>query len=81
MVLSEYVDLHIFVISFALGLMLVYGISVPPRIVNKFPTPENSNTVFRDEHHSCYRFVPKQTPCTAKAIPQPIIENMRDQKK
>lgn len=79
--MSEYVDLHVFVISFGLGLMLVYCMSPPPKIVHKFPTPENSDTVFRDEHNSCYRFVPKQTTCTTKAIPQPIIENMRDQKK
>lgn len=81
MVFSEYIELHTFVVSFALGLMLVYCLSPPPQIVHKFPTPENYDTVYRDEHNSCYRFRAKRIECDKRAMPQPIVENMRESAK
>ena len=77
----KYIDLHFFVVSFALGLLLVYCSTPPKQIVNKFPTPANAaRTVYQDGGASCYKYEVKEAKCEGKVLDQPIMEGMRTAK-
>ena len=78
----KYIDLHFFVASFALGLLLVYCTTPPAQIVNKFPSPANAkHTIYRDGSESCYRYDVQDVECSKDAVDQPIMEGLRVAKK
>tara|TARA_B110000483_G_C17989934_1_gene463101 strand:+ start:164 stop:403 length:240 start_codon:yes stop_codon:yes gene_type:complete len=77
----KYIDLHFFVVSFALGLLLVYCSTPPKQVVNKFPTPANAkNTIYKDGGDGCYKYEVNDVKCEGKFIDQPIMEGMRSAK-
>ncbi len=69
MLFEKYIDLNVFIISFFIGMFMVY-ITVPyPEIVIKFPTPYNSNKiVYKDSADMCYVYDSKETTCSGKNI-------------
>jgi hypothetical protein len=72
--MTDYINLKYFVISFALGLLVVYAMAPPNRIVYKFPSPDNADSViYKNESDSCYRYEAKETSCTTNAVDQPIV--------
>lgn len=77
----KYIDLHFFVMSFALGLLLVYCTTPPAQIVNKFPSPANAkSTIYKDGSDSCYRYEVEDVQCDNKTVDQPIMEGLRMKK-
>ena len=77
----KYIDLHFFVISFALGLLMVYCSTPPKQIVNKFPTPANAkSTIYKDGGDGCYKYEAVATKCEGDVRDQPIMEGMRSGK-
>jgi len=81
--LGDYMNLPYFLISFAIGILVVYVMEPPKQIVKKFPSPDNyRTTVYKDERSdSCYRFEAEETACDASSEPQPIVENMANSNK
>ena len=60
----SYIDIKWFLISFAVGLLVVYTTMAKPTIVIKYPTPENSDTmVFHDDVDNCYKFNTDEVKC------------------
>ena len=58
----------VFLISFAIGILIVYLTSPPPRPIMVYPTPENvSELLYRDQASQCYRFMPKEVKCSSKS--------------
>lgn len=56
----------VFLISFAIGMLIVYLTSPPPRPIMVYPTPDNvSELLYRDKADQCYRFMPKEVKCPA----------------
>lgn len=76
--LGDYVNPYYFLISFAIGILVVYVMEPPKQIIRKFPSPDNfRTTIYKDEHSdSCYRFDVEETECGANSVAQPIVENM-----
>jgi hypothetical protein len=54
----------VFLISFSIGVLVVYLTSPPPREIMVYPTPENvGDLLYRDKAQSCFRFTPKEVQC------------------
>ena len=66
----------IFLISFSIGLLYVYIIGPERKAIIKYPTPFNSNTLYKDNANNCYIYESKKVSCTenpTKTIPQPVV--------
>ena len=66
----------IFLISFSIGLLYVYIIGPERKAIIKYPTPFNSNTLYKDKANNCYIYESKKVSCTenpTKTIPQPVV--------
>lgn len=65
-----------FVLAFALGIFYVYLTAPAPKIVFKYPTPFNTDTVYTDLSGECYKFKANKVDCKSvpadKIVPQPI---------
>lgn len=57
--------------------MVVYCTHPKIQIVNKFPSPSNLNTKYKDSTNNCYKYKYEEVQCTKDALPQPIIEDFR----
>lgn len=54
----------VFLISFAIGVFIVYLTSPPPREIMVYPTPENvGELLYKDTANQCYKFLPDQVEC------------------
>ena len=63
----KFFSFPVFLISFAIGILVVYLTSPPPRPIMVYPTPENvSELLYRDKANQCYQFMPKEVNCPAK---------------
>lgn len=73
-----------FLLSFAIGIFVVYVITPPPEVVIKFPSPYNvGKVVYKDKANSCYEYTAEKVSCTAdKSLvkPQPIMEDFTGQR-
>ena len=56
-------DPLIFMLSFSLGLIIVYVISEKPNVLYQFPNPNNENIIFEDDAHNCYKYKSLETTC------------------
>ena len=53
-----------FLISLAIGLMLIYMFSPTPTVIYVYPTPENINQLqYRDNANNCYEFEATEIKC------------------
>jgi hypothetical protein len=54
----------VFLISFAIGFLVVYLTAPPPKPIMVYPTPENvSELLYRDKAGQCYNFKAKELTC------------------
>jgi len=73
--LNTFFDPIVFIVSLCLGIMVVYTITPPPKVIVKYPTPENSGRViYKDEAHNCFKIFSSEVNCPAnkkdiKSIP------------
>jgi len=62
--LKDYIDPWTFIVSFGIGVLIVYMLRKEPRIVIKYPTPENAGKVkYVDDVGVCYKYTAKEVPC------------------
>jgi len=62
--LSNYISLPIFLISFAIGLFCVYVIGPDIKTIYVYPSPENyMTTQYKDNTDQCFQFKPVETKC------------------
>jgi len=53
-----------FLISLAIGLMLIYMFNPTPTVIYVYPTPENINQLqYRDNANNCYEFEATEIKC------------------
>jgi len=67
-----------FIISFCVGIFFVYVATPKKSFVYKFPSPDNSDIVYRDKSDSCYKYHSNEIECpkdSSNIEPQPIIED------
>jgi|TARA_B110001450_G_scaffold57193_1_gene53811 hypothetical protein len=65
----------VFMISLCVGIFFVYVITPPPKVIVKYPTPENSGRIiYKDEAHNCFKINSTEVKCpknktNVKSIP------------
>lgn len=69
----EQIDFKYFVISFCVGIFVVYIVQPKTQIVYKFPSPNNTDQKYKDNSNNCYKFEFEEVQCTTDAIPQPVV--------
>jgi hypothetical protein len=62
--LSNYISLPVFIISFAIGLFFVYILGPELKTIYVYPSPENyMKTCYKDNADQCFQFNPIETKC------------------
>ena len=62
--LSNYISLPVFIISFAIGLFFVYILGPESKTIYVYPSPENyMKTFYKDNAEQCFQFKPTETNC------------------
>ena len=73
--ISNYISLPIFLVSFAIGLFFVYVIGPESKNIYIYPSPQNyMKTLYEDNANQCFEFTPNETKCpinpfSVKTIP------------
>ena len=64
--LNDYILPLPFFIALFVGFMMCYALTPPPKVVFKYPTPENADsTIYRDKSENCYKYVVDEVECPA----------------
>ena len=62
--LSKYINIPVFIASFAIGLFFVYVLGPDVKTIYMYPTPSNYlNTQYKDKNSQCFEFKPVETEC------------------
>jgi hypothetical protein len=66
-------DLYWFILSFTIGMYIVYVFGPKPSVLYKYPSPDE-NTTYSDLANNCYKFISEKTKCVnSKLIPLQFI--------
>lgn len=72
----KYINVPVFLISFAIGMFVVYIVLPDMRKIYVYPTPENVDILqYRDKTGQCFRFEQKEVSCpkdTTKIAKMPV---------
>ena len=61
-----------FVIALGVGMLVVYMLAKPPKIVIEFPNPATAGgVVYKDGKAGCYVYQAQPVKCDDTALPQP----------
>ena len=62
--LAKYINIYVFIVSFALGLFFVYTTLGDMRTIYIYPSPENAELmIYRDKASQCFAFEQKAVEC------------------
>ena len=62
--ISKYINIQIFIISFAIGLFFVYILGPDIKTVYMYPSPSNYTKIqYKDNTDQCFNFTPTETKC------------------
>jgi hypothetical protein len=62
--LFKFINIYVFIISFAVGMFMVYTTFDTTRKIYVYPTPENVELLqYRDKTNTCFRFKQKEVAC------------------
>jgi hypothetical protein len=62
--LLKYVNIPVFLISFAIGIFVVYVTLGDSRKIYVYPTPENIDLIqYRDKTNTCFGVIQEEIPC------------------
>jgi hypothetical protein len=60
----SYINFPYFIISFALGLFLVYIHGEDVKVIKVYPNPSNVETIlYKDSSNSCFKMKPQEVRC------------------
>lgn len=69
------INLKYFLISFCFGILFVYVIHPKGIIIRKFPSPDNIETIYKDNNDACYKYDYTEVQCGEDSKPQPVIDS------
>lgn len=78
--LTNSINIYYFLISFFIGMLLVYILEPLPEIIIKYPSPD-TNIVYKDESDLCYIYENQEVPCDSSAIDFPLQHKINNLKK
>lgn len=53
-----------FFIALFIGFLMCYALTPPPKVVFKYPTPENAeDTIYKDKSSNCYKYEVDEVEC------------------
>jgi hypothetical protein len=52
-----------FLISLFIGLFFTYTLTPTPDVIIKYPTPEDKDTIYRDDVDNCFKFISEEINC------------------
>ena len=62
----DYINPFVFIIAFCVGIFLTYISTPPPKIVIKYPNPDNVDKVtYKDSADTCYKYKAEKVQCPA----------------
>lgn len=61
--------------GFCIGIIFVALYTPQPKVVYKFPSPYNQDTVYMDKSDNCYKYEAKKVECSGNAERQPLMED------
>jgi len=62
--ISKYIDIYVFIISFAIGLFFVYILGSEKKIIYVYPTPENIHKfIIKDKTNHCFQYKSQEVEC------------------
>lgn len=62
--ITNYISLPVFLISFAIGLFFVYILGPQKKVIHIYPSPENVDKIlFRDKADNCFQFEEEVVEC------------------
>jgi hypothetical protein len=62
--ISKYVSLPVFIVSFSIGLFFVYVLGPEIKTIHVYPSPQNyMKTQYKDDTNQCFQFKPVETDC------------------
>ena len=62
--ISKYVSLPVFIVSFSIGLFFVYVLGPEIKTIHVYPSPQNyMKTQYKDVSNQCFQFKPVETDC------------------
>lgn len=62
-IFSNIIPIYFF-ISFFIGLFFVYISTPKPKVIIKYPTPENAGKIiYKDNSDICYKYISKEVNC------------------
>ena len=62
--LNKFFNPVVFILSLCIGIFFVYIITPPPKVIVKYPTPENSGRIiYKDEAHNCFKIISNEVNC------------------
>ena len=60
----KYINIRVFLISLAVGLLFVYLSNPDPTIIYVYPTPDNVNKInYKDKAGNCFKFSANEVTC------------------
>jgi hypothetical protein len=73
--LDKYINSTIFIVAFAISMIVVYFMQPEPVVVYKFPNPDNAGklTYQDDKSKNCYKYEATQVKCPSD--PNLILEH------
>ncbi len=72
--MERFVNPIVFVITFAISVVVVYFIHPEPTIIYRFPNPDNAGKLtYQDKDKNCYKYEASQVKCPSD--PNLILEH------
>jgi hypothetical protein len=75
------INLKVFLLAFAFGLLACYMMAPAPEVVVKFPSPYNAGqVVYKDKAGTCFKYKADKSSCPrdqSSVKQQPIMEDFR----
>ena len=60
----KYINIRVFLLSLAAGLLFVYLSNPDPTIIYVYPTPDNINKInYKDKAGTCFKFLANEVKC------------------
>jgi hypothetical protein len=60
----KYINIRVFLLSLAAGLLFVYLSTPEPTVIVVYPTPDNVNKIkYKDKASNCFKFLANEVTC------------------